>query len=241
MVNLKYIENPFTDDYLYSFECFRNEKLFYNCVDRRIVSSNNSFENLGSSFYTYLITGDSGEWIGYVLFHNVDFINGYINNIKLELEKLLLKLKQSITDNKVLKDIDLLLDDLYHNKYSDTTSLSLLEEKIQLLKSSCTNEKNQIYDYFREYEANNFMYLYNFDNYYYLDIIIGLNLDTKKEDIELKYYGFIREVYQRVEELILDKFIDIPIVLKSSDSTLCLINHEQLKIKSLVKRGNTIN
>ena len=241
MVNLKYVENPFTDDYLYSFECFRNEKLFYNCIDHKPISPSSLFENLGSSFYTYLLTGDNGEWIGYVLFHNADIVNGYINNINIELEKSLLKLKQAITDDKVLKDINLLLKDLYNNKYSDTTSLSPLEERIELLKNSCTYDKDPIYDYFCDYVSNNFMYLYNFNYYYYLDIVIGLSLSTRKVDIESKYYGFIREVYQKVEELILNKFSNVPIILKNGNSILYLVTDEQRKIKSLTIKNNPIN
>ena len=236
MVNLEYIKNPFTDDYLYSFECFRNEKKFYDCVARKIVDCNDVFENLGSSFYTYLLTGNNNEWIGYVLFHNSDLINGYIKNIEVELRKLLLRLKEIICDVKIIETINLLLKELNNHEFSSTVCLNELEDKIKFLHDSCIkkNEKSTIC--FSEYYANVFNYLYNFNEYYYLDIVIGLPLDTKINEIELRYYGFIKEVYSNIEKLVKEKFKDIPIVLKNTDSELWLINNEQQKTKVLDKK-----
>ena len=54
------------------------------------------------AYLSSLLTGNNNEWIGYVLFHNSDLINGYIKNIEVELRKLLLRLKEIICDVKII-------------------------------------------------------------------------------------------------------------------------------------------
>lgn len=240
MVNLKYIENPFTDDYLVSFQYLRNEKLFYDCVNRRILDSNSVFENLGSSFYTYLLTNEWGEWIGYILFHNIDCVDGYINVVQLELERLLLNLKKVIIGETNIDSINKLMKSLKEHRYSDTLHLSELKEEVSLLNNSCVDENRKTLSYFSDYYSNTFNYLYNFKEYYYLDIVIGLSFDSKKDNIESIYYGFISETYKKVENLINDKFNNIPIILKNTNSSLYLVNNEPVKIKFLDKKNIAI-
>lgn len=235
MVNLKYVENPFTDDYLASFEYFRSEKLFYDCISRKIINSNDVFDNLGFSFYTYLLTGDSGEWIGYVMFHNEDLVNGYLETVQLELKKLLLKLKNIIKSEKVLDDINKLLVELNNCLFSTTVSLSKLEDRLNILRDGCVNENNENNSCFKEYYSNISKYLYDFDKYYYLDIVISLPLNVEKGKIEANYYGFVREVCNDVEKLIQDKFNSIPIFLKSMNSEFSLINDNNCQAKVLCK------
>lgn len=239
MVSLKYIENPFTDDYLFSFECFRNEKKFYDCIGRKVINNDDVFENLGSSFYTYLLIGDNDEWIGYILFHNDDLIKRYIDVVEVELRKLLLGLKWKIRNKKIIEKINILFKELNNRKFSDTVNLNSLKESIELLNILCINEDSKNSIYFSEYYSNIFTYLYSFEEYYYLDIVIGLPLNVKTNEIESKYYGFIREAYHNVEELIKEEFNDIPIVLKNVNSMLYLLNNCEQKVKLLEKKDIT--
>jgi len=236
MVNLKYIKNPFTDDCLYSFDCFSKEKNFYDCIGHTNIKYNDVFENLGSSFYTYLLVGDNEEWIGYILFHNAEYVNSYIKTVQSELKKLLSSLIGIVKDKKILEDIYILLKDLNNNQYNKTTELSRLEKEIKILNSRCRQENEITSICFNEYNNNIFNYLYSFDEYYYLDIVIGLPLDTKTEEVESKYYGFISETYSIVEKIIRESFYNIPIILKNTNSTICIIDSEESKIKILDKK-----
>lgn len=226
MIKLNFIENPFTDDYLYSFDFFSNEKLFYDCIKRKRISDFDVFENLGSSFYTFMIVGDNNDWLGYVLFYNHDFLEGYLKKYCSELKLLLEKLKTFTFDNTILN----IVDDLLKIKSIDTTCLSKLNEKVDFLKDACVGNDN-ILSLFCDFYNSISNYIKEFKEYYYLDIAIGLPLDTKEKQIENLYYGFIREVYCEVEKLINDSFKDIPIIL-SSNNYQFLFNNE--KVKSLL-------
>lgn len=233
MINLKYIENPFTNNYLESFEYFSNEKLFYDCIARQVVTSEDVFENLQFSFYTYLLTSSSNEWIGYVLLYNYDLINGYLKTVTSEFEKLLLTLKQRINNNKTNLVIDELLLKLYNYEFSDTTTLNKLNEYINNLKTISIEINQKLISIFDQYNHNIQNYLDNYKIYYNLDIVIALSLSTNKKTIETTHYEFIKEVYEKVEILIKDNFNHIPIVLKNNN-TYVICTDNKIKIKRII-------
>jgi len=205
VVSLKYVENPFTDDYLASFYYFQEEKAFYDCLIDEFLLSDEVFRNLDGSFYTYLLTGDSGEWIGYVLLYNHELVNGYLEVVQLELERLLLKLKNIVVND----NIDRLLNDLRNGVFSSTSNLSLLREELSLLKVTLGCDK--VNTYFDDYDNNVLDYLASFKEHYYLDIVVGLPLGTRRDEVKLDYLDFINEAFKLVDEIIIDKFSNIPI------------------------------
>ena len=227
MIKLDFIDNPFTDDYLYSFNIFSDEKLFYDCIRRKKISNYDVFENLGSSFYTFMIVGDNNDWLGYVLFYNNDFLQSYLKYYYFELKLLLERIKFFTFDSNILNIVYDFIDDLLKIKSIDTTYLSKFNERIDFLKNACVGN-DDILSLFCDFSNNISDYIKEFKEYYYLDIAIGLPLDTKEKQIENLYYGFIREVYCEVEKLINDYFKDIPIIL-SNNSYQFLFNNEKVK------------
>lgn len=154
MVSLKKIDNPFSEEMMNCFENFAYEHDFYDCLNRELLFTFDVFYNLRYSFYTYLIVGDFGTWIGYILFYNKDTVDKYRID------------PDSLTD-----------------------------------------------DDFKKFN---------------LDIVI--RIPDIKCDIEDTYYGFIKETYDRVEELINNDFKDISIIISNKKNSIEIENQKILKM-----------
>lgn len=117
MVGLKYIDNPFDEKMVNSISCFCEEKSFYDCVNRRFLNDQ-AFQHLEHSFYTYFLTGDGDEWIGYVLLSNENRVNSYC----------------SFACEKILN----LIND-FRNKFGDSVNENELERLERLINENSSN------------------------------------------------------------------------------------------------------
>lgn len=151
MVHLKYIDNPFDAKTMYSISCFSEEKSFYDCVNRRFLNDQ-SFQHLEHSFYTYFLTGDCGEWIGYVLLSNENRVNGYYHFACQKILDLLSAFKNKFDDSINEQELERLKRLINENSNSSSIS-TFLEEVILSLKkmaildslnSYCFEVDNQI-------------------------------------------------------------------------------------------------
>ena len=238
MVHLTYIDNPFQEDIFNSISCFSYEKDFYDCINRKFLDM--GFEHLENTFYTYLLTGDSGEWIGYVLFSNEHRVHGLYH---CAYNKIL-----EILDNNYTGDIDVnLIKERLKTCLSNNSFLKQVDEV--LVKLSNYIDPAIIEDYYNSLQE----FLACYPDYFYLDVVIGLPLDEKNKLlaenpnsllnpnllVEAKYYGFIQEVLSQVDGLIKSDFNNIPVFLREDDYNVFLINdkfnNENNQVKQLVQ------
>lgn len=287
MVNLKYIENPFEEKIMNSIAYFSEEKSFYDCVNRKFLSGE-AFQHLENTFYTYLLTGDSKEWIGYVLFSNEDRVNSYyqyayqitlylLHHIRTKyvdelkhLEKLMHDSEDTFDKRMVVEEVLFSLKKISVLNFLESleSELAYRENKMELINLKTIIEKDSnprnmmtivdkvfsllvnlgvkdcccMNNMLLNYQDKLQNYLENFPNYFYLDIVIAL---PKEEEIylqkennnfslnvdllaELKYYGFIQEVFNKVEKVIQQRFKNIPILVKRENEDIYLVNSESL-------------
>lgn len=235
MIHLKYIDNPFKEEVFHSISCFSLEKSFYDCINRRFLKDE-SFENLGNTFYMYMLTGQFDEWIGYVLFSNADRINSYKDYAYQNYLQLFNALPlQYLTSSKChefvkeqkefIKDFSLSELDNMTKNIMNTFSIPTVSKKIE--------------SYYLDLQS----YLESFPDYFYLDVVIALpkeeEANLKREFssngyninllVENKYYGFIQETLKLVEDKIEESFIDIPIFLRKDDKSTILVNRNLKK------------
>lgn len=135
MVHLKYVDNPFDEKVMYSISKFYDERSFYDCINRRFLNDQ-AFQHLEHTFYMYFLTGDCGEWIGYVLLSNENRIHGYYHFVKLKLLNLINDIKR-ISDNLDCKREFDKLEKLWSQTDHLSNSELLLEETIFSLKKIC--------------------------------------------------------------------------------------------------------
>ena len=238
MVHLTYIDNPFQEDIFNSISFFSYEKDFYDCINRKFLDI--GFEHLENTFYTYLLTGDSGEWIGYVLFSNEHRVHGLYRSAY---NKIL-----EILDNNYIGDIDInIIKDRLKTCLSSSSFLKQVDEV--LVKLSNYIDTDIIEEYYNSLQE----FLVCYPDYFYLDVVIGLPLDEKNKLlaenpnsllnpnllVEAKYYGFIQEVLSQVDGLIKSDFNNIPVFLREDDYNVFLINDkfnsENSQVKQLVQ------
>lgn len=237
MVNLKYVDNPFDEEMMNSISCFSEERCFYDCINRQFLDE--PFEHLEHSFYTYLLTGDKGEWIGYVLFSNENRVNGYFNFACDRMIDLLNYFKIVLGNSFDFEHLEKLIEE---NR--DTHCISMiLEETLSKLKQISGVSEELLDSYNEDLQK----YLFEFPEYFYLDVVITLPVDEivqLKKDfnsninilIEQKHPDFISESIKKAQELIKENFKDIPIFLRKDNQTTFLINGQSLnknKIKQI--------
>ena len=238
MVHLTYIDNPFQEDIFNSISCFSYEKDFYDCINRKFLDM--GFEHLENTFYTYLLTGDSGEWIGYVLFSNEHRVHGLYHHAYNKLLEILDNNCIGVTNINIIKD---------RLKTCLSNSSFLKQADEVLVKLSNYIDADIIEDYYNSLQE----FLVCYPDYFYLDVVIGLPLDEKYKLlaenhnsllnpnllVESKYYGFIQEVLSQVDSLIKSDFNNIPIFLREDDYNVFLINdkfnNENIQVKQLVQ------
>lgn len=247
MVHLKFID-PFEEKMAYSISCFSEERTFYDCIQRKFLVDQ-PFEHLEYAFYTYLLTGDSDEWIGYVQFFNPTLITAYYH---FAYQETLALLNKFCTYFKT-KNNYLLFDKLKRLLIveKDSTHISILLEKTitelkNLIVIDCDKKEKMFSTYY--HRLNNF--LENFPKYYYLDVVISLPLEEQfsleKENketrlscdllAERKYYGFIQEVLSIVEKEIEKNFNNTTILVKKDDEIISVNTKTILDNTSLVKK-----
>lgn len=229
MVNFDKIDNPFTDDMLYSIDCFRDGRKFYDCVGRKFIDNDSAYENLQYSFHTYFLTGNDREWIGYILFHNADYVKGYINLVNQELKLLLGRLKTNINNSLIVNKIISLELRLNENYFYKNTNLSFLEEELEELFSKCYVLNKNIKDIFLDYYSKINRYFEEYNMSYDVDVFITLPVNTEDMIVEEKYYGFIGEVYSKLEKLIIEDFSDIRINFTNDRNIVSIVNDSHNK------------
>lgn len=154
MVSLMKIDNPFSEEMMNSLEGFIYYNDFYDCLNKEVLYTFDVLSNLRYSFHTYLLIGDYGTWIGYVLFYNKDTVD----------------------------------------KFKDDPN-SIVESDFKM---------------------------YNLD--------IAIRIPDINCDIEEKYYGFIKETYDRVENLINSDFKDKSIIISNKKDSIEIENQKILKM-----------
>lgn len=249
MVHLKYIDNPFDEKMMNSISCFSEERSFYDCVNRRFLNDQ-AFQHFEHSFYTYFLTGDSGEWIGYVLFSNENMVNGYHHFACEKMLDLLNDFRNKCDDFNDKKELDRLESLINENTNSHIIGI-ILEEVTSSLKQLKNYPTELVDNMIMDYNVQLQQYLLDFPEYFYLDVVIALPVDEelniKKEFddsdfsvnmlAEFKYYGFIREAFTSVEEEIKQNFRSIPILLREENKNIFLVNSECLSDdKKVVKQ-----
>lgn len=235
MVHLKYVD-PTEEKMAYSISCFSEEKSFYDCLNREFLIEE-PFYNLEYSFYTYLLTGDTDDWIGYVLLSNPDLVNSYFDFSCKEAMHLLIDFKNKFKNQKNYLLFEKLERLLTIEKNSTHVSL-ILEEVIESLNNLNVIDTNFKKKRLEIYQNNLQSFLNDFPKYFYLDVVISL---PKEEEIylmkenknmninllaERKYYGFIQEVLSKVEREIEHNFKDTPILVMHNQNLILPINRE---------------
>ena len=135
MVHLKYVDNLFDEKMMYSISKFHDERSFYDCISREFLNDQ-AFQHLEHTFYMYFLTGDAGEWIGYVLFSNENLIQGYYHFAKLKLLDLINNMRTLLNHSDYEKEFDR-LEELCSPNNALSNSALVLEETIFSLKKIC--------------------------------------------------------------------------------------------------------
>lgn len=242
MVHLTYVENPFETCIFERIIDFYEEKSFYDCINRKFISE--PFKNLQYTFHMYLLTGDSNDWIGYVLFSNENKVN-FIRNTAIQFlkDKIFTLLNEEYFINKVKLNeyIDLLTQSIMKPNLFEIITNILKEIKIYMREEEYQN-------LIKEYELLMEKSLTDFLNYYNLDIVICLEKNAKltlreenkdsicseNELVEKKYYGFIQETFKLVEQEIIDRFSNSYIVLKNDDYVEVEIEPQNLSLEKKI-------
>lgn len=239
MVHLKYVD-PFEEKMMNSISCFSEERSFYDCINRRFLQEQ-AFQNLEYSFHTYFLTGDSNEWIGYVLFFNSDLIEGYSQLVYQETLVLLQYFQEEFGNEENYHLFEKLKKLIMIEKQS-TRLNPLMEDIISALSSLEVSDTSVQLEMLSNYHKKLQDYLNEFPDYYYLDIVISLPLEEenylKRENegsdlnvdllAERKYYGFIQEVLSKVEKVIEQNFKDTPILIKQKSDKIIFANRENV-------------
>lgn len=144
MICLKYVDNPFDDQMMNSISCFSEEKSFYDCVNRRFLDEQ-AFQHLEHSFYTYFLTGDCGEWIGYVLLSNENRVNGYYRFAFQKTLDLLKDFRNKFGNSVNAKALDYLEKLINKNSGSPGICVFLEEAIISLKKMVILENLNSFY------------------------------------------------------------------------------------------------
>lgn len=239
MVHLKYVD-PFEGKMMNSISCFSEERSFYDCINRKFLDDQ-VFQNLEYSFHTYFLTGDSNEWIGYVLFSNSDLVEGYSQFVYQETFMLLQHFQNEFENekNQVLFEK---LRKLINAEEQSNRMNPLVEDIISVLSNLEVSDTSTKLEMISDYNKKLQDYLSEFPDYYYLDIVIALpseeEIYLKRENkdshlsvnllAERKYYGFIQEVLAKVEKEIQQHFPDTPILIKQEDDQVIFINRENV-------------
>lgn len=243
MVHLTYVENPFDKDFLTSLSKYAYEKSFYDCINKRFVDEE-AFKNLEYGFRMYMLTGDSNEWIGFVLFSNenrVKSLRYHAYNYFLEC----LDRQKNLIPEKVSKEMIKTITNQKEQNVLFSTIDECFEYLSTIIGSSIISLEKQAYNEKLDSLLNDFA------NYMYLDTFISLPKDEKvrirleneksnldeNELVEKKYYGFIQETLGLVENLIQNSFNGIHIILKQEGTNIFLVetssfveNHELTKV-----------
>lgn len=227
-MNLKYIDNPFENEIFNSINCFAWEKSFYDCINRKFLGDF-AFKNLEYTFYMYLLTGDNNEWIGYVLFSNVDRVIGFNHFAFSQFLTLLADISLVVNSSIYTSEFTEIENEIFKN-IDSSNFVSILNQAILYLKEIVGSSR--IDDIISEYYYQLDSYLQNFPEYLYLDIAICLP-DSNDANllVETKYYGFIRETLELVDKEIRNKFFNIPILLHGDSKNIvnCEINNDDIQ------------
>lgn len=256
MVHLKRVD-PFEENMMKSISYFSYQRSFYDCINRKFLEEE-AFQNLEYTFHTYLLTGDSNEWIGYILFSNPDLVKSYFEYAYYE-TIILLDTFQKEFENDNNQNIFKKLRNLT-TKLKKTIRISVIIDEVVAaltdLEVLNSNTKAEILSNYHQKLEN---YFNSFPNYYYLDVVISLPLEEefilKKENInsilstnslaERKYYGFIQEVLSKVDDEIQKSFPSIPILIKGYNNKIVFTNTEEIPsnipvIKKTLKSENLL-
>lgn len=223
-----------------SISCFSEERSFYDCINRKFLQDQ-AFQNLEYSFHTYFLTGDSNEWIGYVLLFNSDLIEGYSQLVYQE-TLILLQQFQKEFGNEANYHLFEKLKKLITIEKQSTRMNPLIEDIISTLNDLAVSNTSVKLEMLSNYHKKLQDYLNEFPDYYYLDIVISLPLEEeiylKRENqgsdlsvdllAERKYYGFIQEVLSKVEKVIEQNFKDTPILIKQESDKIIFTNRENV-------------
>ncbi len=229
MVHLTYVENPFDKDFFTSLSKYADEKSFYDCVNKRFVDEE-AFKNLEYGFRMYMLTGDSNEWIGFVLFSNENRVKGlryYAYSYFLEC---LDRLEELIPSDITQEIVKLVTDQKNQNVLFNTIDESF-ENLSSIINPSIIDLEKKSYRKKLDDVLNEFA------DYMYLDTFISLPNDEKikirlenetsnldeNQLVEKKYYGFIQETLGLVENLIQNSFNGIHIILKQEGTNIFLV------------------
>ena len=243
MVHLTYVENPFDKNFFSSLSKYAYEKSFYDCINKRFVDEE-AFKNLEYGFRMYMLTGDSNEWIGFVLFSNenrVKSLRYHAYNFFLEC----LDRQKHLIPEKVSEEMVKIVTNQKEQNVLFSTIDECFEYLSTIIGSSIISLEKQAYNEKLDSLLNDFA------NYMYLDTFISLpkdekvriRLENEKSDldenelVEKKYYGFIQETLGLVENLIQNSFNGIHIILKQEGTNIFLVetssfveNHELTKV-----------
>lgn len=229
MVHLTYVENPFDKDFFTSLSKYADEKSFYDCVNKRFVDEE-AFKNLEYGFRMYMLTGDSNEWIGFVLFSNENRVKGLRYHAYNYFLESLDRLKRLIPE-KVSEEMIKIVTDQKRQNVLFSTIDECFEYLSSIVSSSIISSEKDSYKKKLDDVLNDFA------DYMYLDTFISLPKDEKikirleneqsdlDEDqlVEKKYYGFIQETLGLVENLIQNSFDGIHIILKQEGTNIFLV------------------
>jgi hypothetical protein len=174
----------------------------------------------------FSLTGDSDEWIGYILFSNEDRINSYYQEAYHQTRILLEKYKNKYLNLNNKRELERLTNLILNSNNINDIRLILEKLKSPLTELDQAIINSMLIDYNNKMDQ----FLNQLPEYFYLDVVIALPKDeeinlkyeNKNTDInylvESKYYGFIGESLSLANELIKDNFMDIPILLRNNDN-----------------------
>ena len=229
MVHLTYVENPFDKDFLTSLSKYAEEKSFYDCINKKFVDEE-AFKNLEYGFHMYMLTGDSNEWIGFVLFSNENKVKGLRYCACKSFFEVLNRLEKYVPINE-LEKIKTYVESIEDQNYLFTIIDECFEYLSKFVDIELINLERE------NYKEKLNCFLNDFTNYMYLDTFISLPIDEKikiclenesgKKDadelVEKKYYGFIQETLGLVENLINSSFTGKHIILKPNGKNIFLV------------------